>query len=265
MPSCQLYADHFHCFGCGAHGNRVDWLVQAEGLTEAETFELIADWPRLRYASCAPDPEERIRYALARWQEAIPIAGTMAERYLAEMRGIDIGQLPADISQALRFHPSCVFGDRTQPCLLALMRDVTTDAPVGVQRIGLASTAGQVIKIKRMALGQLGAVKLWPATDRLVVGEGLETVLAAATRLSYHGSTLTPAWALISRSKLAIMPVLPTVNKLMVLVDRDLNGEGQAAADWVQERWRNAGRSVRQLIPERPGDDFNDVVLRGVL
>ena len=32
----QLYADHFHCFGCGAHGSRMDWLIEAEGMTRAE-------------------------------------------------------------------------------------------------------------------------------------------------------------------------------------------------------------------------------------
>ena len=31
-PSCQLYADHFYCFGCGERGNRMDWLIRAEGL-----------------------------------------------------------------------------------------------------------------------------------------------------------------------------------------------------------------------------------------
>ena len=29
-PSLQFYADHFHCFGCGARGSRVDWLCRAK-------------------------------------------------------------------------------------------------------------------------------------------------------------------------------------------------------------------------------------------
>ena len=33
-PSLQFYADHFYCFGCGARGSRVDWLVQGEGMPE---------------------------------------------------------------------------------------------------------------------------------------------------------------------------------------------------------------------------------------
>jgi CHC2 zinc finger len=31
-PSLQLYADHFHCFGCGAHGDRHDWLTRVDGM-----------------------------------------------------------------------------------------------------------------------------------------------------------------------------------------------------------------------------------------
>jgi len=26
-PSLHIYTDHFHCFGCGAHGDAIDWLM----------------------------------------------------------------------------------------------------------------------------------------------------------------------------------------------------------------------------------------------
>jgi putative DNA primase/helicase len=145
------------------------------------------------------------------------------------------------------------------------MHDPIDDTPVGIQRIALTQDSGRIVKVKRMALGRLGAVKLWPANGQLVVGEGLETVLAASTRLSYGGAQLVPAWALISSGKLAVLPVLPDVQRLTVLVDHDLNGEGQAAAGRLERTWRGAGRTVVQLIPDHPGDDFNDIVLRGRL
>ena len=88
-PSCQLYADHFYCFGCGARGNRVDWLVQAEGLSESEALTVIADWTGNGSSAPAADREQKIDYALSHWQKAVPIAGTIAERYLSETRGID--------------------------------------------------------------------------------------------------------------------------------------------------------------------------------
>ncbi len=262
-PSCQLYADHFYCFGCGARGNRVDWLVQAEGLSESEALSVIANWTGS--SASAADHEQKIDYALSHWHKAVPIAGTLAERYLSETRGIDTGRLPANASNTLRFHPNCVFGQERLPCLLALMHDPIDDTPVGIQRIALTQDNGRIVKVKRMALGSLGAVKLWPANGRLVVGEGLETVLAASTRLSYDGAQLVPAWALISSGKLAVLPVLPDVQRLTVLVDHDLNGEGQAAAGRLERTWRGAGRTVVQLIPDHPGDDFNDIVLQGRL
>jgi len=265
QPSCQLYADHFYCFGCGARGNRVDWLVQAEGLSESEAVNVIADWTGNGVGASATDREQKIDYALSHWQDAGPIAGTIAERYLSETRGIETGRLPANTSDSLRFHPSCVFGPERHPCLLALMRDPIDDRPIGIQRIGLARDGGRIVKVKRMALGCLGAVKLWPANGQLVIGEGLETVLAASTRLAYDGAQLVPAWALISSGKLAVLPVLPDVQRLTVLVDHDLNGQGQAAAARLERTWRSAGRTVVQLIPDHPGEDFNDIVLRGRL
>jgi hypothetical protein len=30
-PSCSIYADHYYCHGCGARGDRVDWLARVEG------------------------------------------------------------------------------------------------------------------------------------------------------------------------------------------------------------------------------------------
>jgi DNA primase len=44
LPSLQFYADHYHCFGCGAHGDRLDWLTRGEGLSREEAIALICDW-----------------------------------------------------------------------------------------------------------------------------------------------------------------------------------------------------------------------------
>src|SRR5262249_48768205 len=130
-------------------------------------------------------------------------------------------------------------------------------------RIGLQEHDGKVDKIKRMALGSLGAVKLWPTNGTLVVGEGLETVLAASTRLAYAGAPLIPAWSLISSTQLATLPPLDGVQRLIILVDHDRNQEGQAVAARLQQIWQAAGRSVVPLLTEQLGDDFNDVVMRG--
>jgi hypothetical protein len=104
-------------------------------------------------------------------------------------------------------------------------------------------------------------VKFWPAGEQLVVGEGIETVLAAATRISYRSAALTPAWSAVARGGLGRLPVLPNVQRLILLVDNDKNGEGQKAAARCRQVWRAAGRTVVPLMPNQCGWDFNDVVL----
>ncbi|EGO95039.1 CHC2 zinc finger domain-containing protein, partial [Acidiphilium sp. PM] len=30
-PSFYVYDDHYHCFGCGAHGDAISFVMQSEG------------------------------------------------------------------------------------------------------------------------------------------------------------------------------------------------------------------------------------------
>ncbi|MGH7041090.1 MAG: CHC2 zinc finger domain-containing protein, partial [Acetobacteraceae bacterium] len=30
-PSLYIYEDHYHCFGCGAHGDAISFVMQSEG------------------------------------------------------------------------------------------------------------------------------------------------------------------------------------------------------------------------------------------
>ena len=261
-PSLKFYADHFHCFGCGEHGDRIDWLTRGEGLSREEAIALIRDWDGPATPRRPQSEQSKIAHALQLWAQAVPIAGTLAERYLAETRRIDLAGLPANSSDTLRFLARCPFGVGTpRPCLLALMRDAETDQPVGIQRIALELREGRVCKLDRFALGRLGAVRLWPAERQLVIGEGLETTLAAATRIPYRGAPLRPAWSAVSSGKVSTFPVLPGVEQLIILVDHDGNGEGQAAAVRCMERWTRAGRRVVRLTPKRTGADFNDLIM----
>jgi DNA polymerase len=263
-PSCKIYSDHFHCFGCGRRGDRVEWLTQVEGMTKAEALAALQDWAGPVSIDQQHDVAARCAFALEVWNAAEPLTGTIAERYLSETRGIDVSKLPPAIHEALRFHPRCVFGARAyHPCLIALMRDSVTDAPIGVHRIGLAMENGTVIKLDRMALGRMGVVKLWPMNGggQLVVGEGIETTLAAATRISYRGASLTPAWSAVAKGGLGRLPTTISAARLILLVDNDENGEGQRAAEQCRRIWKAAGRTVVPLIPKQRGWDFNDVVL----
>lgn len=263
LPSLKIYDDHYHCFGCGAHGNAIDWLVEVEGLDRDEALEVLETWdPPPRPQATKAEDKNQTR-ALELWGQSKPIAATLAARYLTEPRRIDLSALPAGIDDVLRFHPCCPFGPGTRhPCLIALMRDALTDTPTGIHRIALtpAVFTQPDHKVERRMLGHAGVVKLWPSGLQLVVGEGLETVLAAATRIPYRGALLRPAWAVLSAPALSQFPLIPKVERLIILADHDLNGKGQAAAEACKQQWRQDGRTGIVLLPDRPGTDFNDLV-----
>jgi hypothetical protein len=265
-PSLVVYEDHVHCFGCGAHLELIDYVMMVEDVDRAEAERLLADGA-YKDRACERDPETvaaNLKFALRIWKTAKPIAGTAAVRYLADVRGIDVDALPDNVDETLRFHARCPFGRGVRlPRLIALYRDVSTDAPAGIHRIALTDDvlfAGG--KVQRLTLGSWPrprAVKLWPATDQLFLGEGIETVLAAATRMHYRDAPMRPAWAAGSSNNITKFPVLHDVHQLTLLVDHDPAGEKCTAS--CRLTWRAAGRKVTRLQTDRLGTDFNDLVL----
>jgi CHC2 zinc finger/Toprim domain len=258
-PSLVIYDDHYHCYACGAHGGAVDWLTMVEGMNRRQASQHLATWDGPRVAPRQDDEDDSRDYALQLWGQGGPITGTTAARYLSDVRGIDLTALPANIDDVLRFHPRCPFAGAYHPCLVALMRNVTTDAPTGIHRIALTPAVLTGSQVDRRMLGHAGVVKLWPATAQLVVGEGIETVLAAANRIPYRDAPLQPAWSTISAGPLGNLPVLPGVERLIALVDHDPGGK--SAALTCTARWTRAGRTVVRLMHPRPGADFNDFVM----
>jgi hypothetical protein len=185
--------------------------------------------------------DERQQKALKLWREAGPIAGTTAERYLIEIREL---VLPPDVSpRVLRLHPACPFGEgRRHPCLLALYRDIATDAPRAIMRTALTPDGR---KIDRMALGPVAgaAIKLSDDPDvtmALVIGEGLETTLAGLLK------GFAPAWALGSAGAIAKFPVLSGVEALTILGETDDGGANERA---IRECFRPMERSRPRSLP----------------
>ena len=87
--------DHFHCYGCGAHGDTIDWLMIVEGLDRNAALQVLehspsnpTPHPSSRSIETPADSEAKRQRALQLWRQSQPIAGTLAERYLSEHRGI---------------------------------------------------------------------------------------------------------------------------------------------------------------------------------
>ncbi|WP_048863476.1 CHC2 zinc finger domain-containing protein, partial [Acidisphaera rubrifaciens] len=65
-PSFYIYEDGYHCFGCGAHGDAISFVMQTQGATFIEAVEQLAaeagmDVPK---PSPAAAEAERTRHAL---------------------------------------------------------------------------------------------------------------------------------------------------------------------------------------------------------
>jgi putative DNA primase/helicase len=97
-----------------------------------------------------------------------------------------------------------------------------------------------------------GAVRLAASGNVLMVGEGIETCLAAM-QVTGH-----PAWAALSTSGLRALDLPDDVRDVIVLADGDEPGEAAArACAW---RWKREGRHVRIAHPPQ-GLDFNDMLM----
>jgi hypothetical protein len=140
--------------------------------------------------------------------------------------------------------------------MIALVTRGPYSLPVAVHRTYLAPHgAGKAPVIpQKMMLGpcRAGAVRLAEPADVLMIGEGIETCLAAMQQ------TGQPAWAALSTSGLRTLDLPESVRDVIVLADGD--DAGEAAARDCALRLQREGRRVRIAHPPK-GMDFNDVML----
>ena len=203
------------------------------------------------------DELARIAGAQRIWNESVDPRGTLGETYLRQRRRLD---LPDDLAgTVLRFHAKCPWRDENTgntirvPALVLPFRSIADDAITAIHRIALKPDGS---KLGRRMLGivRRAAVKLDPATDELVIGEGVETTLAAR-ELGFK-----PAWALGSVGAISFFPIIDGVKRLTILGEA---GEDSAKAIKIcGTRWqRKARRRVRIVMPNEGCSDLNDVLI----
>ena len=139
--------------------------------------------------------------------------------------------------------------------MVALVTRGSDDQPLAIHRTFLARTgAGKApVDPSKMMLGPCagGAVRLAAPGDVLMVGEGIETCLAAMQ------ATGRPAWAALSTTGLRALDLPRTCREVIVLADGD--DAGEAAARDGARHWTRDGHRVRIARPPR-GMDFNDLL-----
>lgn len=268
MGCCPFHADRspsftifdcgkrFHCFGCGASGDVLDFVQRAYGVTLPEAGRMLGagDVPKVETSrrwqlSDAAQGQDKSKAALAIWSRAQPAAQTLGEAYL-RFRGI-LPPYPPDI----RFLALPCDNLGPLPCLVLAVRNVMGEV-IGIQRIWLAHDGmgkADVAKPKR-SLGHVkgGAIRFGEpdGAGMLTVCEGPETGLSLIEMLG------GPVWVAAGASFLPAMQFPPSVRAIVIGADND--PAGQEAADKAARAFCDRGLTVRIIRPLDWANDFND-------
>jgi putative DNA primase/helicase len=200
------------------------------------------------------DGVQRIALARRIWRAARDARGSPVARYLGG-RGITMPP-----PRSLRYVPALRRPDGTYAPAMVARVDGPDGVLIGVHRTWLARDAAGIWRRRdRAMLGCAagGAVRLAPAAEVLLIGEGIETVLATMQ------ATAMPGWAAMSTSGLMALVLPAVVGNVIILADNDLSGAGERAAIAAAARWLPEGRRVRIAMPPASGTDFADVLASG--
>ncbi|MBC8339401.1 MAG: toprim domain-containing protein [Alphaproteobacteria bacterium] len=257
-------------FDGGQGGGPLSTLEQRTGLSGRDLFAHAADmtgWtdtsPPRQEPARAPksnrDPANEISFILS---HAKPLKDTPVSDYLTD-RGLTIPD-GAD----LKFHADLTHWETKTglPALIAIVRD-HAGVTVAIHRtyLHVDETSNTVTKANvakpRMMLGKVagGAVRLAKIGPDGVLGlcEGIETGLAVMT--ACPGLAV---WATLSTTNLEQVHLPPEATRIIILADHDVSGAGSRAAETAARRLRSEDRTVSIAMPQKGGEDFNDLLLR---
>lgn len=258
-PSFYIFngGTRWHCFGCGASGDVLDFMQRLHRVTLRQAAEMLGSAGLPVVQSRGTDAQERgadrTEEARAIWRAAVPIAGTPAELYLRQ-RGIRT-TIPGSIRYArLRY------GSRgpEHPCLIALVATVDHQLS-GIQRTYLNATGSgkAAVPKPKLSLGRVrgSAIRLAPAAAQLTICEGLEDGLTLQQELGLA------VWVSAGAGMMAAMRLPVGCNRVVIGADGDAAGEVAALA--AKAEFESQGRAVRIIRPI-DAKDFNQELMERV-
>lgn len=261
------------CRQCGKNGDAIALVQHLDGVSFREAVEIITghrpepvrDRPEPQPAASGTKPRQKpdndtSSYAARIWRESGDPRTTPTALYL-RFRGLE---LTDDLLPCLRFHRRCLIRHEWTAAMVALVRNVRTDEPQGVQCTCL-DAEGHKREINgecRYSFGHIagGAIKITPDEDvtlALGLAEGLETALSMR-QLPEFG--MTPVWAVVTAQNLRTFPVLPGIEGLFVGIDNDKSQTGDKKSAELVRRYLDAGIDVTTLRSTAIGTDLNDVI-----
>ncbi|MBI0477487.1 virulence-associated protein E [Sphingomonas sp. MA1305] len=266
-PSFYVFADgkRWHCFGCNATGDVLDFVQRYYSLSMREAAEHLCGGtlPVVEAPKVTARAERDNAYALSLWRSAVAIEGTPAEAYLRR-RGITI-DLPSSLRFA-RLKPPAesgvaeASGRELLPAMVALVSGADGE-PAGIQRTFLRDDGRKALaddgKVK-FSLGNLrcGAIYLGPALARNMVLSG-----SVEDALSLMELGAPSAWASAGEGNLAGMQLPPLVESVVIGGDADV--EGRRHAESAATAIVASGRTARIIYPDDGSKDWNQSLTRG--
>jgi putative DNA primase/helicase len=201
--------------------------------------------------------EESKRAALnVLWRSGGPIrADDPVDRWL-QARGVGMRNYPSCLRTGMRVRhsgPPATY----HPAMLALVTDAS-GKPATIHKTYLTTvgTKAPVEKARMFCAGSVppgGAVRLAIPGPELGLAEGIENAIATMKMFGI------PTWAALSDWGIEKFEPPNEIKRLVVFGDNDSHGAGQRAA--YSTAARLSGRiEVEVRIPERSGDDWNDVL-----
>ena len=245
----------FFCSQCGC-GNGFDFISKLKGWD----FKTAAHEVDKLIGNIRADPIRRpinksisIDRMRRLWDSSHPLNGSdPVSTYLSGRNASYIG------GSCLRYHPNCPmpYGDGYAPAMLALVRDMDGKA-INIHRTYICDLDTGEKRKRAMMAGSLTdgcAVRLFAAMDdSLGIAEGIETAISASKLFDI------PVWAAINATMLEKWMPPDTIKNVVVFGDNDVNFAGQKSAYILANKLHLKGINVDIKIPEKVGDDWNDV------
>ena len=282
----------FHCFGCGAHGDAIDFAMRSSGLSFVEAVEQLAHQVGLevsisvtsdtssgtassttsgtsssdagnRPPATVEDPlpahdddaEARQRAARAKWDEARPTTASLVENYLRRARRIPLKLVPP----ALRFHPG-LWHSRDHGTMPAMLAAATYDGEITAIQATFLDVVGLIddpvktaAQTARKTYGRLRGA----AVQFGRIGDRITITESVEDALTIFAVAGAPVWAVLGAGNLVTVQIPPSVHEVVLGIDND--AAGREAAAKAAARFEREGRIC--LIAEPPGaKDFNQIM-----
>ena len=243
------------------------------GLTESQATDLNLQQARKPVAqNNAQDKahsEEKRQHAENILAKTKPIKDTIVEKYLLDKRGVM--SLSAEAKKNLRFMPRTYVGkgnagqSKYMPAMVAVARDAQGEFKcLQVTYLDDQTNNKADLGIKKRTHGPMdgGAVVLNDTKKNnqiSFVAEGVETALSVSDACEYDKVLAT-----LGKSNFKNIDVSLLTDKVVLCLDNDgtstLNGKIIIEA---AERLKELGKDVYIAMPERVGQDFNDIAKEG--